>query len=134
MTESTTLSRWQDPENDGFPTDQYFTQVEKALKTLGIGIEEAWRDEDWDYTLQLAEGYTDGYAKLYVSWRVDEMSEPLKGEWPPTVGGMCGWYWVPYSNPDKSLGDFAKSFDLPVLAEPDEVAAAVAALVKDGDR
>jgi hypothetical protein len=40
---------------------------------------------------------------------------------------------VPYSDPKKG-GDFAKAFDLPVLAEPEQVAASIIALVRpDGE-
>lgn len=135
MTESTTLSRWQDPKNDGYPTDEYFDAVIKALETAGITIYDAWRDEPYDYTIKLgdSEAAALDYASVYVSWRVGEESEPLTGDW-QTIGGIRGWYWVPYSRDDKAGGDFAKSFDLPILAEPEQVAAAVAELVKDGDQ
>lgn len=123
------LDRWQDPENEGFPTDAYFTAVEKALAAAGI-TGQGWRDEDWEYSIELDEAFTGDYARLYISWRVDEDSEPLKGEWLPTSGGMLGWFWVPYSDDQKACGDFARSFNLPVLEEPEQVAAAVAELVK----
>lgn len=135
MTDTTTtaLNRWQDPEKEGFPADAYFTAVEKALAAAGV-TGQGWRDEDWEYSIELDEAFTIGYAKLYISWRVDEDSEPLTGNWEPLHSRICGWYWVPYSTDDKACGDFSKSFGIPVLAEPEDVAAAVVELVKGSDK
>jgi hypothetical protein len=128
------LSRWQDPDNDGYPTRAYFDAVEQVLTAAGVTIDSAWREEAWEFSFELGGDSTMGYASLYISWRVDEESSPLTGEWEPLHSGICGWYWVPYSRTDTACGDFAKAFDLPVLAEPEQIAAAVANLVKGGDR
>ena len=126
----TTLDCWQRP--DGFPSDAYFDAVESALLAAGVGINWSSREEDWEWTVELAkESYTDGplgWAKhgLYVSWRCDEMDEPAHAD---DFTGL-GWYWVPYSRPQTACGDFAREFELPYLAEPEQVAAAVAALIK----
>lgn len=127
------LSRWQRRE-DGMPTDEYFTAVEDAVEKRGIIVEDTSREEDWEYNLQLApESYREGPLAwathgLYVSWRVDEMSEPKHAEDFGQQHGDIGWYWVPYTSRD-ALGDFSKPLGLPYLAEPDEVAAAIHALI-----
>ncbi len=100
MTEPTTLSRWQDPEDDGYPSDAYFRAVDKALTAAGITAW-GWRDESWEYSFELDEGFTGDYSRLYVTWRVGDDSEPLSGNWEPLPGGICGWYWVPYSRDDQ---------------------------------
>lgn len=119
---------WQ--RNDGFPSDAYFDTVKKALAVRGITVEDSWRDEPWEYTLELGEGCTAGYARLVISWRVDEDSDPLgPAGWQRLHGGLLGWYWVPWTRIDASLGDRAVGFGLPVLAEPDQVADAITGLV-----
>lgn len=129
MTAETTVGRWQ--REDGWPSDAYFDAVDKAVQAAGIDIADGWRDDDCDFTLQLGDGVAArlGYAKVFVSWRVGEESEPLRGEWDALHSGIAGWYWVPYSDEQKALGDFAKEFDVPLLAEPEQVAKAVAGLV-----
>lgn len=134
MTESA-LSRWQDPQNEGFPTDAYFDAVARALADAGVRIADGWRDEPWDLTLKLDDGVAAGigYAALIIGWRVDEESEPLTSDWEGLQSGICGWHWVPCSNARAALGDFAEGFDLDVLAEPEQVAAAVVKLVQRDD-
>ncbi len=127
------LSRWQRRE-DGMPTDEYFAAVEAAVEKRGIVLEDSSREEDWEYNLELApESYRAGPLAwvthgLYVSWRVAEMSEPQHAEDFGQLHGDIGWYWVPYTSRD-ALGDFSKPLDLPYLAEPDEVAAAIHTLI-----
>ncbi len=130
MTEPLTLDRWQRP--DGFPSDAYFDAVESALLAAGIGIESSSREEDWEYVVELApDAYRDGplsWARhgLYISWRCDEQDEPTHAD---DFTGL-GRYWVPYSKPQTACGDYAEEFLLPYLAEPEQVAAAVAELVR----
>lgn len=130
MTDQLTLDPWQRP--DGFPSDDYFDGVESALLAAGIPIEWSSREEDWEYNVALDEAaYRDGplgWARhgLIVSWRCDEQDEPTHAD---DFTGL-GWYWVPYSKPQVALGDYAKEFDLPYLAEPEQVAAAVSALIR----
>ena len=128
-----TVGRWQRP--DGWPTDAYFDAVTEAIHAAGITVADSWRDDDHDFTLQLgeAEAQQIGYVKLYISWRVGEDTDPLKDEWYCLQGGVGGWYWVPYSSEQKALGDFAKEFPVDVLAEPEQVAKAVADLIGRGD-
>jgi hypothetical protein len=125
----TTVS-WQ--REDGFPSDDYFEAVATALTAAGISVASWWRDEDWDVAYELApEAYQDGPLKwakhgLYVSWQCGEEDKPAG---PGGFTGL-GWYWVPYTKPDTALGALAQEFRLPYLADPDRVAAAVAALVQ----
>lgn len=125
------LNRWQDPEN-GFPLVEYFNEVAKAVIAAGVAVETGWREELWDATLSLGHGFRRGYESLYVGWRVDEESTPLTGDWRPLHSGICGWHWVPYRDAQSALGERAEPLDVGVLAEPEQVAAAVAALVRPG--
>ncbi|MCA1191674.1 hypothetical protein [Saccharopolyspora sp. 6V] len=127
------LSQWQ--REDGMPADAYFDAVAEELAERGINVASGGREEGWDFTIEIArESYSDGplgwatYG-LYVVWRCDEHDEP-KGQ--DDFTGL-GWYWVPHSTRD-ALGDYAKQFDLPYLAEPAEVAAAVQILIRHGKK
>lgn len=128
-----TLDRWQ--REDGFPSDEYFDAVESALLTAGIGIDWSSREEDWEWNVKLSDdAYANGplaWAKhgLFVSWRCDQDDEPTHAD---DFTGL-GWYWVPYTKPQTACGDFAKEFELPYLAEPDQVAAAVVDLIKPAE-
>ncbi len=130
----TVLSPWQHPD-DGFPTDAYFDAVETALTARGIVVADSWRDEPWDYTLQLWDEETApkhgplSWAShgLSVAWSVDDV-EPRHADDFGDPADDTGWYWVPYTRPD-ALGEFTRSLGVPVLAEPGEVADAVAALL-----
>lgn len=125
------LDEWQ--REDGFPRDEYFDAVVEALGELGIDFEDWRRDEDWEFNLGIARAsYADGpmgWAKygLWISWRTNEEDEPKHAD---DFSGL-GWYWVPYSkSSQEALGDFAREFDgLAYLAEPADVAAAVADLI-----
>lgn len=138
MTDPTTpaLSRWQDPQNDGFPTEAYFDAVERAFTAAGITIADGWHDEPWDFSFKLGKDSRKGYAELYINWRVGEYSEPLAGKWAPLQSGICGWYAVPVSHgrEQEALGDRAVDFNLDVIAKPEQVAAAVVELVKGSGR
>lgn len=131
------LSRWQ--REDGLPSDEYFSAVEAAVEQRGITIEDAFREEDWEYNLKLAsESYGHGPLAwvthgLFVSWRVDEASEPKHADDFGQLYSDMGWYWVPYTT-DDALGDFSKQFLLPYIAEPDEVATAIHDLVTKGSQ
>lgn len=124
------LDPWQG--EDGFPKDEYFEAVADALAAELIDVEHWWRDEPWDVSFSLEyETYQDGplsWAEhgLYITWRTEEDDEPKHAD---DFNGL-GWYWVPYSKPQTALGDFAKQFELPYLAEPAEVAKAVADLIR----
>jgi hypothetical protein len=124
------LDPWQ--REDGFPSDEYFDAVESAFLAAGIHIDWSSREEDWEYNVKLAEDvYADGPLAwavhgLFISWRCDQDDEPTHAD---DFTGL-GWYWVPYSKPQTACGDFAKDLALPYLAEPADVAAAVAALVR----
>ncbi len=123
-------SRWQRPE-DGFPSDTYFEVVAAELAKAGVPAYYWDREEDWEVNYRIdrdvvARGPL-AWAEygLYVSWRCGEADDP-RG--PDGFSGP-GWCWIPYSKRG-ALGDFAKEFpSLPHLAEPEEVAKAVQALV-----
>lgn len=130
--EQATLDEWQ--REDGFPRSEYFQAVIDALAAGGVDVEEWTREEDWEFNAKLAESsYMDGPLRwarygLWLSWRVDELDEPAHAD---DFTGL-GWYWVPYSKSEQeALGDFAREFDgLAYLAEPADVAAAVADLIR----
>lgn len=129
---TTTLSPWQRPD-DGFPSENYFTAVLAELAKAGVEVEHGIREEAWEFNISLAPtAYMDGplgWAEhgLYVVWRCDQDDQPTHAD---DFTGL-GWCWVPYSKPD--AGDFAKKFEqLPYLAEPELVAAAIVDLVKNG--
>lgn len=131
MIRRTDLDPWQRPE-DGFPSDAYFQAVVDTLTAADIHVEDWGREEAWEVNYSLAyAAYADGplaWAKhgLYVSWRCDQDNEP---QHPDDFTGP-GWYWVPYTKPNTAGGDYAEKFDtLPYLAEPQDVAEAVAALI-----
>lgn len=130
MTETRTLDPFQRP--DGFPDAAYFDAVESALLAAGVPIELSSREEDWEYVIELApEAYRAGplgWARhgLFISWRCDEQDKPTHAD---DFTGL-GWYWVPYSKPQVAQGDYAEEFDLSYLAEPEQVARAVADLIK----
>lgn len=125
------LDPWQRP--DGFPSDTYFKAVVDALNAAGIPVKHSSREEDWEFVIELdPSAYASGplsWAEhgLYVSWRCDDECEPGHAD---DFDGL-GWFWVPYSRPHTAAGDFVRQFPLPFLAEPGEVAAAVAALVRE---
>lgn len=135
------MSHWQ--RTDGFPSDDYFAAVEEALQQRRVTFASNWRDEDWDYTIELWE--TDdsdapppesgpmSWADhgLYVCWRVDEGSEPRHADDFGDLWGDHGWYWVPHTKPG-ALGDRMVQFELPYLAEPADVADAVYQLLTVG--
>lgn len=118
-----TLSPWQ--RDDGFPSNAYFDAVEAALTRAGVPIADACRDEPWEYTVELwdhenpREHGPMNWADhgLYISWRTDEDDEARHAD---DFTGI-GWYWVPYTKPG-ALGDYAQPFNLPYLAEPEDVA------------
>ncbi len=124
------LDPWQRPE-DGFPSDAYFEAVAADLRAAGVQLNDWHREEAWEVVYELADdvvaasAYAWAEHGLYVSWRVDEQSEPLT-EGFTAIGGLDlpGWFWVPYSKPGAG-GDFAKNFGIAELAEPEDVAAAV---------
>lgn len=124
------LDPWQ--REDGFPKDEYFDAVVKALDAVSVEVEHSWRDEPWDFAIELARAaYKNGPLKwakygLYINWRTAEEDEPKHAD---DFTGL-GWYWVPYTKPNEALGDFAKQFEIHPLAEPADVAAAIAALVR----
>lgn len=121
------MSPWQG--EDGFPTDGYFKAVHKALTDAGVTVDDWWRDEDWDVSFELGEGSRRGYAALCVAWRVDEMDAPKHAN---DFTGH-GWIWVAYyTDAQKALGDHVEDFPLAYLAETEDIAAAVAALVDWG--
>lgn len=123
------LSRWQ--QADGFPAKAYFEAVAKALEDTGVTLEDWNIEEPWEVNYEISQDVVATGPKrwavegLYVSWRCDEADEPEHAD----DFSDLGWYWVPYTKRG-ALGDFAKEFDLAYLAEPDQVAAAVAGLVK----
>ncbi|MBO0871824.1 MAG: hypothetical protein J2P19_00365 [Pseudonocardia sp.] len=131
------LSRWQRP--DGFPRREYFDAIEDALEARGIDFTDSWRDEDWDYTLELWDDENSpefgpmrwATHGLYVTWRVDEDSKATHADDFGHLYGDVGWSWVPYTQP-AALGNYSKPFELRYLAEPDEVAAAVHQLLTTG--
>lgn len=120
---------------DGFPSDGYFEAVAAALRATGIHLNDWNREEDWEVNYELADDVVDAsplaWAEhgLYVSWRCDQDDEPLTSGFTAPAGlAAPGWYWVPYSKPQAG-GDFAKEFAINELAEPEDVAAAVWALL-----
>lgn len=125
------LSRWQ--QADGFPAKAYFQAVAKALEDAGVTVAGWDIEEPWEVTYEIARDVVAAgplaWAEhgLYISWRCDERDEPKHAD----DFSDLGWYWVPYTKRG-ALGDFAKEFDLAYLAEPGEVAAVVAGLVKGG--
>jgi hypothetical protein len=120
----TTLSRWQDAE--GYPTEEYFAKVEITLEDTGVVILDGWRDEPWDYVVRIdPEGRP--YERLLVSWVVDEHCDPLGDGF---TG--YGWCWVPYTRVGQGAADQIKQLDVDYLAEPEQVAAAVAEMMKGG--
>ncbi len=128
------LSPWQHPD-DGFPTDAYFDAVETALTARGLAVVDSWRDEPWEYTLQLWDEETappHGPMRwahgLYVCWRADEDIEPRHADDFGDPTHDTGWYWVPRTK-SGDLGDFTKSLGVAFLADPDVVAEAVASLL-----
>ena len=124
------LNHWQD--HHGFPTDRYFEAVAHALDQAGITLADWDREEDWEVNYEIAPHVVQGGPMrsaaaegLWISWRTDEDDEPQHAE---DFTGL-GWYYVPYSKTG-ALGDYAAEFpSLPYLAEPEQVAAAVAWLV-----
>ncbi|MBF6333479.1 hypothetical protein [Nocardia transvalensis] len=124
------LNAWQ--RQDGFPCDKYFEEVAAAFERAGIGIEDWWRDEDWDACFVLdpaayADGPLDNWQTahgLTVTWRTQETDNPTHAD---DFSGQ-GWYYVTYSRPH-ALGDHVGELNLPYLAEPAAVAAAVATLI-----
>lgn len=135
MNKPTGLSHWQ--RGDGFPSDAYFTAVVDAIQARWVLVADWWRDVDWGWTAEIArESYLDGpvgYAEhgLFIGWRCDEMDEPQHATDFTARGEVnTGWHWVPHTKPG-ALGDFIREFDeLAWLAEPEEVADAVADLVR----
>jgi hypothetical protein len=128
------LDPWQRPD-DGFPSDEYFAAVSDALRSAGVPLLDWGREEDWEVNYQVhpnavaASPLSWAEHGLYVSWRCDQDDEPLTDGF-TAAGGLSspGWYWVPYSKP-RAGGDYAKEFELHPLAEPEDVAAAVWALL-----
>lgn len=141
------LSPWQNPE-DGFPTDAYVDAVIVALEVAGVGVHDNWRDEPWDFNLELDRGsfnasdFPPGTQDLIIGWRVGEESEPLTAApddgWHgfEDVALITGWHYVP-CKPD-GHGPYVRHLDHPqypgspmdALEEPEVVAAAVVALVR----
>lgn len=122
----TKSSRWQ--ASDGYPTDDYFTAVENALETADVSIAGAWRDELWDYTIRLDET-TRPDTDVYIGWAIDEHCDPLS----ETGFTGHGWMWLTVDSEDRNqrmTGDFA----VDALAEPEQVAAEVTRMLKDGPR
>lgn len=123
------LSRWQ--QEDGFPSKAYFEAVAKALEDAGVTLAGWDIEEPWEVNYEISPDVVASGPQrravegLYVSWRCDEADEPEHAD---DFSGL-GWYWCPYTKPGAG-GDFAKEFDLAYLAEPGEVAEAVAGLVK----
>lgn len=121
MTE-TTISRWIGA--DGWPTDAYFDAVADALAAAGISLVEWRREEPWSITFHLDPQHAGpDYAEVYVGWEVGEEDDLTGGE----VHGP-GWHWVPYTDVQKP-GVFAKELPVDLMAEPEQVAAAIAGVV-----
>lgn len=134
----TELDRWQRP--DGWPSDDYFTHVEQALEAAGVEAADFWPEEDWEKSFEFSTLlYEDGPLGaqithgLWLTWRVNE---PTADEEDPLVCGLDaladdrlpGWYVVAYPGRDAGSG-IIHNLGLPVLAEPEQVAAAVKTLV-----
>lgn len=137
------LDQWQDP-SDGFPADAYQDAVIVALEEAGIGVDDAFRDDRHEFVITIGKGVLAGtefagYRDLAVVWSVDPDSEPLgeQGLFTCGTGPGPGWFWMPCvkgghgENPEELCTPGTKD-QIDPFAEPAEVAAAVAALVRDG--
>lgn len=133
------LSQWQNPE-DGFPSGSYFDAVIVALEELGIGVEDSWRNEAWEFAILLDPAEAPVYPldpwadHLQIGWCVAEESDPLHERDDEELYGFAdgvdcaaGWYWLPCHL--NGTGRKAHHLEAP-LTEPSEVAAAVAALAR----
>lgn len=119
--------RWQ--RDDGFPTEDYFACVAEALAEVGVDIEGCTRESDTEFTIDLdPRCYLGGpldwsWLGLTVSWRCGDDDKPTRVD---DFTGP-GWHWVPYTGGGAVS---AREFDgLGYLAEPGDVAAAVADLI-----
>ncbi len=122
------LGKWQSTV-DGFPTADYFDAVVGELHKAGVVVDEYWREARHSMVILISDDVS-------VGWSVNEESDPLHVDddagWHGFHGqeGICGWWWREFT-PD--TGGDAKPVPvggLDVLAEPSEVAATVAALVR----
>ncbi|GII05824.1 hypothetical protein [Planobispora takensis] len=119
------ISPWQRP--DGWPSDAYFSAVEQALNAVGVGVCRTDRDEDWDYSvvdLAQEQAHRSGYLEVCVIWRTRPPDQLTDAE-----GSAGDWYWMIFraQNP---LDDRIEPLALPHLAEPGELAQAVAAVLR----
>ncbi|GIH96362.1 hypothetical protein ACFFMN_38935 [Planobispora siamensis] len=119
------LSPWQRP--DGWTSDAYFGAVEEALNAVGIGVCRAERDEDWDYSvvdLAPEQAHRSGCLEVCVLWRTRAPDQLTSAE-----ESGDGWYWMLFRarNP---LDDRVEDLPLSHLAEPEQVAQAVAVLLR----
>ena len=119
--------------DDGWPSDDYFDAVTNALAAAEICVVEWRREEFWSVTFHLDPKHAGpDYAALYVGWEIGEEDDLAADE----VHGP-GWHWVPYTDV-QAAGVFVKDLGVDLLAEPEQVAAAIAGVVaglaKAGDR
>lgn len=126
------LDGWQHP--DGFPKSAYFTAVAEALAAAGVELEIWHNDEAWNAAFVVDRNQVDpdgGNGEMpqrgmFAAWKCDEDDQPKHAD---DFTGE-GWYWCPCTDADKH-GDYVVSLNLPWLAEPADVAAAVVAVLRD---
>jgi len=124
------LDHWQQTNGPakGFPTSDYFKAVHDAIAARGIQPENWFQGDPWEGAVVLDENSLTNtraadYDEVIVSWRVEQDCEPKH---PDDFDGY-GWYLV-YTRGDKhQVREFATP--LPYLAEPEQVADAVSAVL-----
>lgn len=106
---------------EGWPMEDYFAAVDKALADSGIEVIDGTSDGRHDFTYRIGSPIPGRFGKFYIGWSVDEHCDPLS-----EIGFTGhGWLWVGHDADDDSQRTVGH-FVVDAMAEPDQVALVVA--------
>lgn len=108
-TTATPIGEWQRP--DGWPTPAYFEAIATELDERNVPLGDWSIEEDWEVVYLI--GDQDASRSWAVSWRCDELDEPL-------TDGLTGLAWY------RTDGNNVWSFGLGHLEDPEVVAEEIA--------